>query len=282
MSAQVSLYVAVIVLFLVALAVITAAALVRRPRREWQVAVMGQTHEIRGSALSDLSLKTVKPRRVSLDEMWATNSVPQSAYVGAPRIPDRSMVAAALAPLERTPVRQNLLRPTHPHPNYEPLEPLIETDWDAPASQHPFTPAPPPTEEDLSNSEMWLQSVYSTLDAEVAPPPMAPPPPTDHYMFEDPFYGQDVENGMVSLTNAGLTRPQFNDEVWEGFVYEPQGRPEDMTFQEAARGALTEMQALGGKISVWGSGVYASARAYLDDRKGPTQGTEEQTPENEE
>lgn len=278
MSAQVSLYVAVIVLFLIALAVITVAALVRRPRREWQVAVMGQTQEVRGSGLSDLRLKTVKARRVSLDEMWATNSVAQSAYVGAPRIPDRSTVAAALAPLDHKHVRQNLLLPQHPHPRFEPT---VDSDWEMEDSQLRFAPAPPPTEEDLSNSQLWLQDVQSVLDAGVAATAIAssPPPPANHYVLDDPFYDQDVEDGVVSLANAGLVRPQFDDQAWEGFVYEPQDRPEDMTFQQAATWAATEVQGFGKKVGAWGSGVYASARLYLEDRKNTRQKASESAAE---
>ncbi len=104
-SARVALYIAVILLLLLALAVIVIAALVRRPRREWQIAVMGQTQEVRGTGLADLRLQTVKPRRVSLDEMWATESVPQTAYVGVPRLPDKSALVAAIAPPERNPLR---------------------------------------------------------------------------------------------------------------------------------------------------------------------------------
>lgn len=273
MSAQVALYVAVIVLFLVALAVITVAALVRRPRREWQVAVLGQTQEVRGTGLSDLRLKTVKARRVSLDEMWATNSVAQSAYVGAPRIPDRSAVAAALAPLDHKQVRQHILLPSHPHPHYEPL---VDSDWEMEANQAQFVPAPPPTEEDLSNSQLWLQDVYAVLDEASVPPqiPAPPLPPANHYVLEDPFYDQDVKDGVVSLTNAGLQRPQFDDEAWVGFVYEPQDRPEDMTFQQAAAWAFTEMQGFGEKVNAWGSGLYASGRRYLEERKNAKQAAE--------
>ncbi|WP_099332714.1 hypothetical protein [Actinomyces minihominis] len=98
MSAKLALYLAIGVLILLAVTVIAVAALVRRPRREWQVAVRGQAQDVRAVGISSWHGKPVKPRRVSLDEMWATTSVPQSAYVGAPKIPDRQAVLDALSP----------------------------------------------------------------------------------------------------------------------------------------------------------------------------------------
>ncbi len=98
MSAKLALYLAIGVLILLAVTVIAVAALVRRPRREWQVAVRGQAQDVRAVGISSWHGKPVKPRRVTLDEMWATTSVAQSAYVGAPKIPDRQAVMDALSP----------------------------------------------------------------------------------------------------------------------------------------------------------------------------------------
>lgn len=98
MSAQVALYIAVALLFFLATAVIIVAALIRRPRRDWQVAVMGQTQDVRQIGVSSVRVSPVKPRHVSLEEMWVTNSVPHSAYVGVPRVPTKNIVVDALAP----------------------------------------------------------------------------------------------------------------------------------------------------------------------------------------
>lgn len=98
MSAGFALSIAFILLVLLAAAVIIVAGLVRRPRREWQVAMMGQAQEVRYVGSSSTRVRPVKARRVSLDEMWAANSVAQSAYVGALKLPDREQVADALAP----------------------------------------------------------------------------------------------------------------------------------------------------------------------------------------
>lgn len=179
MSARVALYIAVILLLLLALAVIVVAALIRRPRREWQIAVMGQTQEVRGTGLADLRLQTVKPRRVSLDEMWATESVPQTAYVGVPRLPDRSTVAYAIAPLGRDLIRDMVVVPADEVPaapdpylgepgdaydeQFKPMatqreDPELVQDYLATIEP---PPAPPPPSVDQESSLDWLQEAYS-------------------------------------------------------------------------------------------------------------------------
>lgn len=170
MSVRLALTIALVLLFLLAILVIVVAGLVRRPRREWQVAVMGQAQEVRYVGSSSVRGRPVKPRKVSLDEMWAANSVPQSAYVGAPRLPDRDQVAAALAPASDE----------------------ILSRYRAPVTTAHLRPATRPT-----------------------PVPAPPPPPRD-YLGEDPFYEPEVVTGEISLFNAAVERPDFDDAQWEG------------------------------------------------------------------
>lgn len=106
MSAHHALYLALIILVLLAILVLVSAALVRRPRQEWEVAVRGQTQDVRNAGMPSLRNPGLRPRRVSLEEMWAANSVPESAYVGAPKIPHREEVVAALAPAPRELLQQ--------------------------------------------------------------------------------------------------------------------------------------------------------------------------------
>ncbi len=161
MSARIALYIAAVLLVLIAVAVIAVAALVQRPRREWEVAVRGQTQEIRFIGMPSLRAQTIKPRRISLDEMWATHSVPESAYVGAPKIPDKQAVVAALAPAPAEAIRQ-------------------------------------------------YQGVF--LGTSVKPPTMLEP---QKRRPADSFYEPEVTSGEISLFNAALDRPVYDDDGWD-------------------------------------------------------------------
>lgn len=161
MSARLALSIALILLFLLAVVVIVVAGLVRRPRREWQVAVRGQAQEVRYVGSSSTRSRPIRPRKTTLDEIWATNSVPRSAYVGAPKLPDRDQVAAALAPAPQA-------------------------------------------------------SLLQFVSAAAMPKAPSPPPPPRDYLGEDPFYEPEVVTGEISLFNAAVERPNYDDARWEG------------------------------------------------------------------
>ena len=161
MSAHHALYLALIILVLLAILVLVSAALVRRPRQEWQVAVRGQTQDVRESGMPSIRNPGLRPRKVTLDEMWAVNSVPESAYLGAPKLLHREEVIAALAPAPRELVQQ-------------------------------------------------YQGVF--LGAQVSSHPAPPPPPS---LEDDEFYEPAVVTGEVSVFNAALDRPGYEeDEEW--------------------------------------------------------------------
>ena len=103
---HIALYLALIILVLLAILVLVSAALVRRPRQEWQVAVRSQTQDVRESGMPSIRNPGLRPRKVTLDEMWAVNSVPESAYLGAPKLLHREEAIAALAPAPRELVQQ--------------------------------------------------------------------------------------------------------------------------------------------------------------------------------
>ena len=88
------LIIALAALVFLAFAVILVAALIRRPRREWQAAVHAQTQDLRSGAVP----AKLGAKKTSLDEIWNLYSEAGSAYVGAPRLPDREEVRDRISP----------------------------------------------------------------------------------------------------------------------------------------------------------------------------------------
>ncbi|WP_187995096.1 hypothetical protein [Schaalia sp. JY-X159] len=200
MSAHHALYLALIILVLLAILVLVSAALVRRPRQEWQVAVRGQTKDVRESGMPSIRNPGLRPRKVSLDEMWAANSVPESAYLGAPKLLHREEVMAALAPAPRELVQQ-------------------------------------------------YQGVF--LGAQIAQGPAAPPPPS---LDDDEFYEPAVITGEVSIFNAALDRPGYEeDEEWTDGA--------DLKFLDVMREKAEIAKAAWSGVSTWTSGAASSVRA---------------------
>ena len=88
------LNVALVALVALAFLVILVAALVRRPRSEWQAAVHAHTKDLGNT--KDWADRG--PKKASLDEMWNLYSEPGSAYIGAPTLPAKEQVRARFVP----------------------------------------------------------------------------------------------------------------------------------------------------------------------------------------
>lgn len=202
MSAHHALYLALIILVLLAILVLVSAALVRRPRQEWQVAVRGQTQDVRESGMPSIRNPGLRPRKVTLDEMWAVNSVPESAYLGAPKLLHREEVIAALAPAPRELVQQ-------------------------------------------------YQGVF--LGARVPSHPAPPPPPS---LEDDEFYEPAVVTGEVSVFNAALDRPGYEeDEEWVDGA--------ELKFVDVMREKAEIAKTAWSGVSTWVSDATGSARALF-------------------
>ena len=202
MSAHHALYLALIILVLLAILVLVSAALVRRPRQEWQVAVRGQTQDVRESGMPSIRNPGLRPRKVTLDEMWAVNSVPESAYLGAPKLLHREELIAALAPAPRELVQQ-------------------------------------------------YQGVF--LGAQVPSHPAPPPPPS---LEDDEFYEPAVVTGEVSVFNAALDRPGYEeDEEWVDGA--------ELKFVDVMREKAEIAKTAWSGVSTWVSDATGSARALF-------------------
>ncbi len=252
MSVRVGLYIALILLVLLAVAVIVVAALVRRPRREWEEAVLGQTREVKGQSWSSLRMNAVRPRRVSLEEMWATNSVPYSAYVAAPKIPDRQAVAAALAPAPEGHAAWRELQLMIPKSaaGEEVLEASAQGRYtDARPPQAAPPPPPPPSPDPVPSDAV-----------------AASPAPVD-YLARDPFYSAEVRDGAIAISNAALQNPNFDDEAWVGYQQEASDGVQSRSPREVVTSALESL-----------SGVWAGAKRKLDDARSRNHGKPHEAP----
>lgn len=172
----------VVVLVAIAFLVIVGAALVQRPRSEWQTAAKAHRHHIRAD--QDLPKGRGRSKKVSLDRMWQLYSEEGSAYMGAPKLPDRQTVKTLIKPatpeqLEAAPYDVfPFLKPNWEAEDVE--EDHFEEDHSvAPADEGVAgeavsveleeEPAPPPdpTEEDLS---AWMEAVVTPEEESDGPP----------------------------------------------------------------------------------------------------------------
>ncbi len=102
MSFQLSLTLAVVLLFIVAAIVIGGVMLSQRPRDDWQESVRRNAEEVRKVGLEGIRQPSVTPKDVSFFEVWQEESEVGSAYMGVPRKIQREEVLEALSIPETT------------------------------------------------------------------------------------------------------------------------------------------------------------------------------------
>lgn len=202
--------------------VILVAALIRRPRREWQAAVHAQT---KGLKVRDEALEgsySGKTKKTSLDDMWILYSQPGSSYVAAPKIPDREQLRQAVAPATLQDYKA-----AESEWGVEGLEDDVQSMPDRPSfiefgvdvveSGEPKVvasdSAPPPPPEVLERYEQTLKRQYKEYASGVlseAQEEAEPAPPVQAITWDDiPL--EDVPSVDVSLEDAPSVDSSLKD-----------------------------------------------------------------------